>query len=313
MRRAPRPSSTPAPPPAARRPKAGPSPRVRLGTDERRAQLLMLGIEAFAARSYDEVSIDEIARAAGVSKGLLYHYFPTKRDFYRAAIEVVARRLLEETDLPDSVPPVERLQIGLERYLAFAERHGREFAALLRGGIGSDPDVGRIIEATRAAFVERTLERLPRAEPTPLLRTAVRGWVGFVEATSLEWAERRDVAPEALLQLWVGVLSDSLRRLDAAPSRGALAGDVLRTGRSPGRRERLKRWVVARAFGRRSRSRRLSKEDARTASSSRAWVDSAMIRIGVGRRCREPPRSWSAAVSSVRPVARVRPQARLRE
>lgn len=226
MPRAPRPTPPPAPTLAARRPKgsgAAGSPRVRLGTDERKAQLLALGVDAFSTHSYDEVSIDEIARAAGVSKGLLYHYFPTKRDFYRAAIEIVAKHLLEETDLPDSVPPVERLWTGLARYLAFAERHGREYAALLKGGIGSDPDVGRIIEETRAAFVDRTLQRLPGATPTPLLRTAVRGWVGFVEATSLEWAERRDVETAALLQLWVGVLWDMLIRLDAAPSREALA------------------------------------------------------------------------------------------
>jgi AcrR family transcriptional regulator len=184
-----------------------------MGNDERRAQLLALGLDAFAARSYDEVSVDDIARAAGVSKGLLYHYFSTKRDFYRAAIGDVARRLLAETAQPDSVPPAERLRFGLERYFAFVERHGLEYAALLKGGVGSDPDVGRVIESTRQAIVERTVRGAGGLEATPLARTAVRGWVGFVEATSLEWAERRDVAPGALLQLWTDALLDLLRRL----------------------------------------------------------------------------------------------------
>lgn len=220
MRRAPRTGPPPPPTPAARRPKAS-TPRARLGTDERRAQLLGLGLDAFAARSYDEVSVDDIAQAAGVSKGLLYHYFPTKRDFYRAAIGDVARRLLDETAASDALPPAERLRLGLERYLAFAERHGLEYAALLRGGIGSDPDVNRVIEDTRAAFVERTLRGVQTGEPTPLLRMSVRGWVGFVEATSLEWAERRDVAPAELLRLWAELLLSLLFRLGVSPAEAA--------------------------------------------------------------------------------------------
>ncbi len=206
---------------AARREAAAAGPRARLGNDERRAQLVALGLDAFAARSYDEVSVDDIARAAGVSKGLLYHYFPTKRDFYRAAIGDVAKRLLEETTAPESLPPAERLRHGLERYLAFAERHGLEYAALLKGGVGSDLDVGRIIDDTRSAIVERALRGVPGAEPTPLLRTAIRGWVGFVEATSLEWAERRDVETEALLRLWTELLWLVLGRVGAAPASGA--------------------------------------------------------------------------------------------
>jgi AcrR family transcriptional regulator len=215
MRRASRPAAPPATPaPAPRRPKAEAAPtRARLGTDERRAQLLALGLDAFSARSYDEVSIDDIAQAAGVSKGLLYHYFPTKRDFYCAAIGGVAKRLLEETELPDSLPPVERLWLGLERYFAFVERHGLEYAALVKGGVGSDPDIGRIIEETRAALVERTLRGVSASEPTPLLRMAVRGWVGFVEATSLEWAERRDLAPDALMRLWADLFVGLLAQL----------------------------------------------------------------------------------------------------
>src|SRR4051812_45882941 len=74
------------------------APRARLDVDERRAQLLSLGLERFSERSYDEVSIDDLARAAGISKGLLYHYFPTKRDFYIAALAQAAEQLLAATD-----------------------------------------------------------------------------------------------------------------------------------------------------------------------------------------------------------------------
>ena len=115
------------------------APRARLEVDERRAQLVRLGIDLFAARAYDEVSIDELARAAGVSKGLLYHYFPTKRDFYVATVSEASREL---------------------------------------------PDV----------------------TPTPLIRTAVRGWLGFCEATSLDWIERRTVTRSEIRDLMLEVL-----------------------------------------------------------------------------------------------------------
>src|SRR5690242_4164925 len=68
--------------------------RVRLDVDERRAQLVALGLAEFGTRTYDDVSIDLIAQAAGISKGLLYHYFPTKRAFYVACVREAAARLL---------------------------------------------------------------------------------------------------------------------------------------------------------------------------------------------------------------------------
>src|SRR5271170_6359642 len=110
------------PPPLAARarsrkpkaPKLG-GTRSRLEVDARRAQLVTLGIDLFAARAYDEVSIDELARAAGVSKGLLYHYFPTKRDFYVATVQEAARQLIERTTgHDDRATPRERLRAGLD-------------------------------------------------------------------------------------------------------------------------------------------------------------------------------------------------------
>src|SRR4051794_34416347 len=87
-----------------------PPARTRLEVDERRAQLLELGLGLFSARPYDDVAIEDLAAAAGISKGLLYHYFPTKRDFYAAAIGEAARRLLDATIPREEDPPLERLR-----------------------------------------------------------------------------------------------------------------------------------------------------------------------------------------------------------
>jgi AcrR family transcriptional regulator len=187
------------------------SPRTRLDVDERRAQLVALGLEQFSARPYDEVSIDEIAAAAGISKGLLYHYFPTKRDFYAAAIREASRRLLDTTFTPDSVPPLERLRAGLEAYLAYVEQHGAAYSALFRGGIGSDTKVAFLIEETRQRFLERLLEGVPVAVPAPLLRATLRGWIGFVEAASLDWLEHKDLSRRALGDLLAGMLPQAIQ------------------------------------------------------------------------------------------------------
>lgn len=183
-------------------------PRERLLTGDRRAQLIAMGLEAFGARSYDEVSIDDLARAAGISKGLLYHYFRTKRAFYVAAVTEAARRLLEETETDATLPPLERAVRGLSAYLTFVERHGTAYVTLMRGGVGFDAEVMRVVEGTRAKLIERVLEA--RGAEDPATRLAIRGWIGFVEATSLEWVERRAMDRDELVGLWVRVLGGLL-------------------------------------------------------------------------------------------------------
>ena len=181
--------------------------RTRLVTNERRAQLLALGLQMFASRSYDEVSMEELAAKAGISKGLVYHYFPTKRHFYVAALREAARQLVADTETDESAPPNERLEKALVAYLTFVERHARQYGALMRGGIGSDKQVTAVVEQTREAIVERVLAA-PEIAPaaTPMLRLAVRGWVGFVEATALEWIERHEIEREGLVRMWMAVL-----------------------------------------------------------------------------------------------------------
>lgn len=186
--------------------------RARLDVDERRAQLLAVGLAAFSARSYDEVSIDELARDAGVSKGLFYHYFPTKRDLYVAALGQAAQQLLDETTTDRRGTPEERVRRGLATYLDFVERHGQAYAALMRGGIGSDPEVASLLEQTRRTFATRVLEDVPQEAASPLLRAALRGWIGFVEATSLDWAQHRAARRDELVDLLAAVLFDVVAR-----------------------------------------------------------------------------------------------------
>lgn len=182
--------------------------RTRLQVDVRRRQLLELGLELFASQSYDELSIDEIARRAGVSKGLLYHYYPSKRAFYVAAVQEAARQLLEETDVDrhgsGAEPDPEGQRAGLRAFIDYVSRHRVVYAFLLRGGIGTDPEVSKVLAETREALVDRMLKRLARfgARPDdPSSRLRLRGWLGFLEAASLDWAEKQELDADAFLEL----------------------------------------------------------------------------------------------------------------
>jgi AcrR family transcriptional regulator len=188
--------------------------RTRLQVDVRRQQLLDLGLELFGNQTYDELSIDEIATRAGVSKGLLYHYFPSKRAFYVAAVREAARQLLEETDVDQHgrgpTPDPEGVRAGLRAFLGYVARRRVAYGFLLRGGIGTDPEVARIIEDTRQALVDRMISRLSRfgaQQDDPATRLRLRGWLGFLEASSLEWVERQELDLETFLQLLVQMSS----------------------------------------------------------------------------------------------------------
>src|SRR5688572_31898917 len=109
---------------------ARPRRRVRLDNDERRAQLLQLARKAFSDRSYDDVSIDDLAREAKISKGLLYHYFPTKRDLYVAGLSEIAAELVAAiTAVPVDLAPIERVRASLDAYLGHITRHSRAFVS----------------------------------------------------------------------------------------------------------------------------------------------------------------------------------------
>lgn len=175
---------------------------ARRATADRRAQLLELGLATFGTSAYDDVSIDAIAQAAGISKGLLYHYFPTKRAFYAACVKASAEQFLAFIQPPAGRPALERLNIGLEAYLTFVRARGPAFTTLMRSGVGVDEEIARIVDAARMACLDMLthgFEPIPALLvgdapnddllASPAVRIALRGWIGFAEAMSIAWVE----------------------------------------------------------------------------------------------------------------------------
>jgi AcrR family transcriptional regulator len=193
---------------------ARPRRRVRLDNDQRRSQLLQLARKAFSDRSYDEVSIDDLAREARISKGLLYHYFPTKRDLYVAGLREIADELVERvTSVPTDLPPPERVRAGLDAYLAHISQHARAYVSLMRGGIGSDPEVAQVVEGVRRRLADRFLEGSPFAPMLagkPRFETMLRGWIGFVEAATIAWCEAPRMSRDELRELLAEILGAML-------------------------------------------------------------------------------------------------------
>jgi AcrR family transcriptional regulator len=182
------------------------SPRTRMAIDVRREQLLDAGVALFARRSWEEVSIDEIAAACGVSRGLLYHYFAGKREFYVASVERAVQRLHETVEPDLALPPTEQLLSGLRRHFAGIEQQA-DAHTLLLGVAAADEEVAAIVERDRDAFAERVLAGMPGAAgDSPLARAAARAWVGAVDAATRGFIERREVTAEQL----VAVLAEAL-------------------------------------------------------------------------------------------------------
>ncbi len=177
---------------------------TRLDVSERRKQLLELGTELFARHGYEELTMAQIAREAGISKALLYHYFPSKQAYFVATLEQAAAELAEATEPDPGRSPVEQLAGSLDAFLAWVEKHMGAYDKLIRS-VGAVPEVREMVERVRDETAERILAGLPNT-PTPELRAAVRGWLWFMDGVVLDWIEHRDIERARLHGLLLGTL-----------------------------------------------------------------------------------------------------------
>ncbi|MGW0776236.1 TetR/AcrR family transcriptional regulator [Streptomyces sp. NPDC054802] len=175
--------------------------RRRMGVEERRQQLIGVALELFSHRSPDEVSIDEIAAAAGISRPLVYHYFPGKQSLYEAALRRAADELAARFREPREGPLGARLLRVMGRFFDFVDEHGPGFSALMRGGpaVGSSTTTA-MIDGVRQAAYDQILAHLGVDDPSPRLALVVRSWVSLAESTALLWLDGRRI-PRAELEL----------------------------------------------------------------------------------------------------------------
>ncbi|MFH9011190.1 TetR/AcrR family transcriptional regulator [Streptomyces sp. NPDC017943] len=192
--------------------------RRRLSTQERREQLLAVGARLFSDSPYDDVWIEQVAEIAGVSRGLLYHYFPTKRDFFAAVVERESERMLRMTAAVPGRPVREQLTEGLDTFLEYVREHAHGYRAFHRADAAGDQAVRRVYRRALAAQERQILAALaadpefgPEVGVRPEVRLAVRGWLAFTTAVCLEWLRgtevSRDQVREVCARALLGVLT----------------------------------------------------------------------------------------------------------
>lgn len=188
----------------------------RLGVDERRRQLLERGAELFTSYPYEELSMSKIAAEVGISKALLYHYFPSKQAYFEETLSAWAEQLRERTEPDPDLPPVEQLKGSLDAFLALVGENEVAYKNLMRSAAGV-AEIRALIEEVRLKTAQRILESLYAQEPPPKARTAVSGWLWFMDGACLNWIEHHDIEREELRDLLLGVLMGALIAADAVP------------------------------------------------------------------------------------------------
>jgi AcrR family transcriptional regulator len=177
--------------------------RTRLDPAARRAQLIELGVEMLATRTLDELSVEEIAQKAGISRGLLFHYFASKQDFHVEVARAAAAELIRRTEPDAQLPPLEALRGALAAFMDYVAENPDNYKSLVRGAASGDSDMRAIFDHTRSTMAGRIVSVLgelglplgPRAE------LAVHGWVAFVEECVIRSIDDGMRERDALLEM----------------------------------------------------------------------------------------------------------------
>ncbi|MFD6388966.1 TetR/AcrR family transcriptional regulator [Nocardia sp. NPDC055053] len=196
---------------------SGATKRVRLSPEERRLQLITLGAEMLAERSLEDISVDDIAKQAGISRGLLFHYFASKQEFH----EAIARYVIEE--FYTAIAPNRELSLfdmlrdSIERFVDYVTERSASYRSVLRGPASVTPEMSGYVDSTRSIIADLIVSELPLPPADPdlaRLTLAIRGWIAFVEETILTWMIEKPVTREQLVDLLV----ESLPALALSPA-----------------------------------------------------------------------------------------------
>jgi AcrR family transcriptional regulator len=198
--------------------------RSRLAPDERRSQLLDLGVRLLATRSLDALSIDLLAEEAGISRGLLYHYFGNKHAFHEAVVRRAADDLIAQTAPPPEGDPLDRLLASVTAYVDYVLANYEGYLSLIKGAAGGNETLRWIYEEARSTLSDRIFTEDAQGEliaDTPHNRFVVRGWSAMSEELVVVWGrDPAGISKQELLDIIVG----SLPALVAVADRGAAQG-----------------------------------------------------------------------------------------
>jgi AcrR family transcriptional regulator len=171
----------------------------------------------FGDRDYDEVSVDEVAEAAGVSHGLIFQYFGSKKGLYVACLEPLIEGFRARVEPDPDLPPVERLRQGLRNYADAISEHPAGYRSLMTRGIGFS-EVREALERARWWRVERLAEGMGLDPTLQAVRVGLRAWTAYVDAAMLTWLEEGSPDRDTLVEMLVPVLGATAEGIAAAES-----------------------------------------------------------------------------------------------
>jgi AcrR family transcriptional regulator len=203
--------------------------RTRLSPEERRSQLLDLGVRLLATRSLDELSIDLLAEEAGISRGLLYHYFGNKHAFHEAVVRRACDELIAQTAPPEGGEPLDRMLVSVTAYLDYVVANYEGYLSLVKGAAGGNETLRQIYDESRFVLTDRIFLEDAQGElitDTPTNRLIVRGWAAMTEELVITWAaahhagEDHEVSRDELLVIIAGSLPAVVTQLGHSPLSG---------------------------------------------------------------------------------------------
>ena len=190
----------------------------RLDPEQRREKILNAANALFAERAYDEVSVEDIARAAGVTRGLVHHYFGGRNDVYIGLLERIGAQR-EELPPPAGDSPRARVTNSVSRWLDWTEANRTIWLATMAHGEHiADPEVRRVVaDLVRRAVGLVAAHHADIAEDSPRLRYALECWTGLNRAATRRWLDG-EATREATQELLASTLEHVLRTFGAPPA-----------------------------------------------------------------------------------------------
>jgi AcrR family transcriptional regulator len=198
-----------------------PGRRSRLDPAQRREQILDAANALFAERAYDEVSIDDIANRAGVTRGLVHHYLGTRKDVYVALLERLGAQREQDLRPPVGRSARARVADSVSRWLDWTDANLTIWLATLgRGEDLADPDIRRVVaDLVRRAVVLVAAFHADIAEDSSRLRHALECWTGLNRAATRRWLHG-EATRDATHELLASTLEHVLRIFGAPPAPG---------------------------------------------------------------------------------------------
>lgn len=192
------------------------TPRARrLSPDARRDQLIDAAVAVVARQGHRGLTLDEVAERSGVTRSLIYHYFPRGRqDLFIAAVDRSGRELTEGWLVDSDTPIEERLAVNFARFFEHALEPSDIWLVHRQANIAGDPEVNELSAAYRGIVISAiALNDFGNDDPPAIVQAGLSAYLDFAERALDEWRQRK-LDPEHLYPMLTSSLLavvDSLR------------------------------------------------------------------------------------------------------